>query len=106
MSKKLVRYEVDLANLPPLTEAQKAELAALAARPDSEIDTSDIPPLTEAFWQNAQPGRFYRPVKTATTLRLDADVLAWLRSQGRGYQTRINAILRREMLAAQRRRVV
>ena len=39
MSKKFVRYEVDLAELPPLTETQKAELAALAARPDSELTT-------------------------------------------------------------------
>jgi uncharacterized protein (DUF4415 family) len=104
MSRKPVRRDVDLGRLPPLTEAQEAELAALAARPDSEIDTSDIPPLTDAFWQNAERGRFYRPVKTSTTLRLDADVLAWLRSQGRGYQSRINAILRREMLAALRSR--
>lgn len=104
MSRKPVRHDVDLAQLPPLTEAQEAELAALAARPDSEIDTSDIPPLTEAFWQNAERGRFYRPVKTSTTVRIDADVLAWLRSQGKGYQSRINAILRREMLAALRSR--
>ena len=61
MSRKPVRHDVDLAHLPPLTEAQEAELVALAARPDSEIDTSDIPPLTEAFWQNAERGRFYRP---------------------------------------------
>lgn len=46
------------------------------------------------------PERFYRPVKEMTTIRLDADVLAWLRSEGKGYQTRINAILRREMLAS------
>lgn len=61
MSRKTVRRDVDLAYLPPLTEAEEAELAALAARPDSEIDTSDIPPLTEAFWQNAERGRLYRP---------------------------------------------
>ncbi|MGF3023744.1 BrnA antitoxin family protein [Methylobacterium aquaticum] len=43
------------------------------------------------------------PAKTSTTVRIDSDVLAWLRAQGRGYQTRINAILRREMLAALKR---
>lgn len=100
MKTKLVSRYVDLANMPPLTEAQKAKLEALAAMPDEAIDYSDIPPLTDAFWDNAVRGRFYKPVKTSTTVRLDADVLAWLRSQGRGYQTRINAILRREMLAA------
>jgi uncharacterized protein (DUF4415 family) len=100
MTTKFVRYELDLDNPPPLTDAQKAELKALAAMPDSEIDYSDIAPLTEEFWKNAVRGRFYRPIKTPTTVRLDADVLAWLKSQGKGYQTRINAILRDAMLRA------
>ena len=100
MSKKLVKFEVDLGNLPPLTEAQKAELKALAARPDSEIDYSDIPPMSEEAFKSAVRGRLYRPTKTSTTVRIDSDVLAWLRSEGRGYQSRLNAILRREMLSA------
>lgn len=100
MKKKLVSYEIDLADLPPLTEAQKAEIEALTARPDGDIDYGDIAPLTEEFWQNAARGQFMRPTKTSTTVRIDSDVLAWLRSHGRGYQTRLNAILRREMLAA------
>lgn len=95
---KIVRYEVDLNNLPPLTEERKAELKALAEMPDSEIDYSDIPPLDEAFWKNAVRNPFYKPTKTSTTVRLDADVLTWLKSQGKGYQTRINAILREAML--------
>ncbi|MCX7163723.1 MAG: BrnA antitoxin family protein [Rhodocyclales bacterium] len=41
---------------------------------------------------------FYKPTKTSTTLRLDSDIPVWLKSQGRGYQTRINAILREAML--------
>ena len=98
MKTKLVRYEVDLDNLPPLTDADREEIAALAAKPDSEIDFSDIPPLTEEFFQNAVRGRFYRPVKTSTTVRVDADVLHWLRSKGKGYQTRLNAILRMAMV--------
>ena len=95
---KIVRYEVDINNLPPLTEERKAELKALAEMPDSEIDFSDIPPLDEAFWKNAVRNPFYKPTKTSTTVRVDADVLAWLKSQGQGYQTRINAILREAML--------
>jgi uncharacterized protein (DUF4415 family) len=98
MSKKLVKRSVNLANQPSLTKKQKAELAALAARPDSEIDFSDIPGLTEDFWKNAVRGKYYRPIKTSTTVRIDADVLAWLRAQGKGYQSRINAILRSKML--------
>lgn len=104
MKTRLVSRYVDLANPPPLTEAQKAKLEALAAIPDEAIDYSDIPPLTEAFWENAVRNPFYRPTKTSTTVRIDSDVLAWLRAQGRGYQTRINAILRREMLAALKER--
>lgn len=71
------------------------ELAALAIMPDDQIDFSDIPETTD--WSSAVVGKFYRPIKAPVTLRLDADVLAWLRSQGPGYQTRINSILRSEM---------
>jgi len=65
---------------------------------DARIDTSDVPPLTEAFWKNAVRNPFYRPVKQQVTVRVDADVLAWLRSAGRGYQARLNEILRQAML--------
>lgn len=100
MSKRTVKQEVDLAKLPPLSDKQKAELVALAARAGGDVDYSDIPPLTAEFWKNAERGKFYKPTKTSTTVRIDSDVLAWLRSQGKGYQSRINAILRREMLTA------
>ena len=86
--------------LPPLTAAQKRNLERLEASTDEQIDTSDLPELTEAQLAEMKQGRFYRPVKQQITARLDADVLAWLKSQGRGYQTRMNAILRREMMAA------
>jgi uncharacterized protein (DUF4415 family) len=62
------------------------------------VDTSDIPPLTDEFFAKAVRNPYYRPVKQSTTVRIDADVLAWLRAQGAGYQTRIDAILRRAML--------
>ncbi|MFI4935059.1 MAG: BrnA antitoxin family protein [Caulobacterales bacterium] len=82
----------------PLTETQRQEIADLAGRPESEIDYSDIPPLDDDFWKRAMRNPFYRPLKAQLTVRLDNDVLAWLKAQGRGYQTRINAILRRAML--------
>jgi len=98
LSKEVILSEVDLDRLPPLTEPQKAELNALDRKPDSEIDFSDIPPLDDRFWSQAiQPG-VYRPTKTSTTVRVDADVLLWLRSKGKGYQTRMNSILRAAML--------
>src|SRR5664279_6084762 len=81
-----------------LTAASKRKLAKLAERPDSEIDFSDIPPLKASFWENAVRNPFYRPVKQQLTVRLDADVVAWLRDQGRGYQTRLNRVLREAML--------
>ena len=96
MKTKIVSHTFE--TLPPLTAAQLARLSALAARPDSEIDTSDIPEMTDEQWKNARRGHFYRPVKRQITARVDADVLDWLRAQGKGYQSRINAILRREML--------
>jgi uncharacterized protein (DUF4415 family) len=97
---KMVRYT--LATLPPLTDAQRANLKALAARPDHEIDTSDIPVLTDAEWAKTERvrGHLYRPIKQIVTARLDSDVLEWLKSHGRGYQSRMNAILRREMLSS------
>lgn len=78
-----------------LTPQQRAELKSLAALPDEDIDTSDAPELLD--WSKAKRGLFYRPVKQQLTLRLDADVIAWFRSQttsDEGYQTRINRALR------------
>jgi uncharacterized protein (DUF4415 family) len=82
----------------PLTPRQRREIAKLAAKPDSEIDYSDIPRLSETFWKNAMHNPFYRPVKQQVTVRLDGDVIAWLRMHGKGYQTRLNQVLRTAML--------
>jgi uncharacterized protein (DUF4415 family) len=100
MKKKMVRYTLE--TLPPLTDAQRANLKALSARPASEIDTSDIPVLKDAEWATTKHvrGHLYRPIKRIVTARLDGDVLEWLKSHGRGYQSRMNAILRREMLSS------
>jgi uncharacterized protein (DUF4415 family) len=82
----------------PLTAEQRKQLETLAKMPDSEIDFSDAPVLPEAVWKDAVRGRFYRPVKQAVSLRLDADVVAWLKKDGDGYQTRANQMLRERML--------
>lgn len=95
---KIVLYPYDLENLPPLTKEQEARLKALSERPEEEIDYSDIPPLDEEFWKNAVRNPYYKPKKTMATVRLDSDVMAWLKGQGKGYQTRMNAILRKAML--------
>jgi uncharacterized protein (DUF4415 family) len=82
----------------PLSEEAEQQLAALARMPDELIDFSDIPPLDESFWKNAIRNPYYKPVKKQLTVRLDADLIAWLRNAGKGYQTRINSILREQML--------
>ena len=71
------------------------EVRALKRMKDREIDTTDIPPVLD--WSKAVVGKFYRPIKKPLTIRLDADVLAWLKGQGKGYQTRVNALLRSSM---------
>lgn len=98
MNKQSVQFKIDLADLPPLTQQQQDEIAVLSAMPDRQIDYSDIPPLADSFWKNAVRNQVHKPLKQATTVRIDADVLAWLKSAGKGYQTRINAILRDAMM--------
>jgi hypothetical protein len=93
-----VRYTLD--TLPAPTAEDIVRLQKLAAMPDDNIDFSDIPPLTEAFWANAhRANALFRPKKQQITIRLDADVLAWLKGSGKGYQSRLNDILRQVMLA-------
>ena len=86
----------------PISDEVKANLEELRKKPDSEIDTSDIPEWTDEMWKRAVRGRdamkLWRPVKQAVSLRLDADVLAWLKKDGQGYQTRVNRMLRERML--------
>jgi len=79
----------------PISKRQQQALERLAATPDSEIDYSDIPPLTEEQLASA-----FRPrSKQLVAVRLDRDVLEWLKQYGSGYSTRINAILRAAMTA-------
>ncbi len=65
--------------------------AELAAMPDEDIDYSDIPELGDDFWADAE---VRTPEKRGIYIKLDDDVVEWMKAQGKGYQTRINAILR------------
>jgi uncharacterized protein (DUF4415 family) len=85
----------------PITDKQRRELQRLAARPDSRIDFSDAPEGKPRM-SDVEVGRFYRPIKQLVSLRVDADVLAWFRGQGKKYQTHMNQVLRREMQASGR----
>ena len=90
-SEKIVRVK----GIPKLTEKQRQDLLKLSAKPDDDIDYSDIPKIDD--FSGFEVGKFYRPVKETVTVRLDADVLHWLKQGGKGYQSRLNAILRKEM---------
>jgi uncharacterized protein (DUF4415 family) len=78
-----------------ISRQQANELAALKKMKDAAIDLTDIPEIKD--WRRAVVGKFYRPIKKSVTIRVDSDVLAWVKSQGRGYQTRINHLLRTAM---------
>lgn len=93
VSKKMVKVKGSAV----LTEEQREDLRKLADLPDENIDYSDIPAITD--FKGFEIGKFYRPVKETVTVRLDADVLYWLKQGGKGYQSRLNAILRKEMAA-------
>lgn len=73
-------------------EPTKSDLRRIDQMSDEDIDYSDIPEVDAAFFENAPV--VVPPGKKQVTVRLDSDVLTWLKGQGRGYQTRINAILR------------
>jgi uncharacterized protein (DUF4415 family) len=77
----------------------KTDWKRLKSMGDDEIDFSEIPPLDAEFFANAQLR--LPEAKQSVTIRLDADVLDWFKSQGKGYQTRINAVLRMYMEARQ-----
>ena len=78
-----------------LSKEQRKDIKELAAMNDQDIDYSDIAPVWD--FSDAERGKFYRPVKQAITIRLDADVIDWLKAGGKGYQTRVNNLLRSAM---------
>lgn len=95
MSEKIVSYTMD--TLPPLTLDDLRRLKEQKDLPDEQIDFSDIPELTDAQFDLLKRSVLFRPVKKQITVRLDADVLDWLKIGGKGYQTRMNKILRHAM---------
>jgi uncharacterized protein (DUF4415 family) len=78
-----------------LTKEQKRDIRAVAAKRDEDIDFSDAPAVLD--WSGAEIGKFYRPTKKPVTMRLDSDVIAWLKADGPGYQTKANSLLRHAM---------
>lgn len=78
-----VRTTLDPNNLP---KSSKEDLKRFDAIQDADIDYSDIPELTDDLFDKAK--------KISVTARLDADMVDWFKAQGKGYQTRMNAVLR------------
>jgi uncharacterized protein (DUF4415 family) len=75
-----------------LKKPSETDWDRIDAMRDEDLDTSDIPELDDSFFANAVI-RLPEP-KASVTLRLDREVLDWFKSQGKGYQTRINAVLK------------
>ncbi|HEY3972588.1 MAG TPA: BrnA antitoxin family protein [Candidatus Sulfotelmatobacter sp.] len=82
-----------------LSREQRRDIAALTAKKGEDIDLSDMPEVLD--WSKAEIGKFYRPPKKSVTMRLDADIIEWLKSFGDGYQTRLNLLLRHAMANSQ-----
>lgn len=76
-------------------EESKTEWERVDALQDEDIDYSDIPELNDDLFAKAA----FVPAKQTVTIRLDADVVTWLKEGGKGYQTRANKILRSVMEA-------
>lgn len=87
----------------PPSKKERRDLQRLARKPDTQIDFSAAPEK-DAIPSQVHIGRFYRPIKQLVSIRVDADVLACFRGQGKRYQTYMNEVLRREMQAHPRAR--
>lgn len=88
--------------MPAKERAIKSDLAKIDKLREEDIDYSDIPELDDEVF--AQPLVPWPPKKETITIRVDSDVLGWFKQQGRGYQTRINQVLRRYISVASERR--
>ena len=77
----------------------RTDFKRLDAMKDEDIDFSDIPPITPEMFAKAVIRRGLKPIprKKQLTLRMDSDVIEWFKKQGRGYQTKINSLLRAYM---------
>ncbi len=82
----------------PSDDELNRQINAIASIKDADIDTSDIKPLTAADFKNAVFNPYFKPIKKQITVRIDGVLVEWLKSQGKGYQTRLNDILKKAML--------
>ena len=85
----IIKYNLNPDNPKSISKKRLAEIDAIQ---DKDIDFSDIPELDANFWENAV--LIHPEKKERLTMRLDADVVEWFKKQGKGYQTRMNTVLR------------
>jgi uncharacterized protein (DUF4415 family) len=86
---------VRIKGIPKITAEMRRELEALEKLQDDQIDFSDIPEMTEEDWKRPHYiGLHYRPGKKSVTIRLDEDMVKWFKKQGKGWQTKMNWVLR------------
>ena len=97
-SPHVVQYSGKELSMRPPNENDKRLLRRLSKMTDEDVDFSDIPPLDYPIG-SGEVGKFYRPIKEQISIRIDVDVLNWFRSKNAKYQTYINEVLRREMMA-------
>ena len=88
-----------------MSTTEKAQIAA-EIKAFYNTDFSDAPELTDEQLSQLKPSHYrnmanYKPIKKTVNVRLDADVVEWLQREGKGYQTRMNAILREAMLKSE-----
>lgn len=88
-------------NKKSISRKSRTDFNRIDALQDKDIDFSECPEITPEMFAKAvvRKGLKLLPRKTQITLRLDVDVLEWFKTQGKGYQTRINALLRTYMRA-------
>ncbi len=77
-----------------ISEATKQAYRKRDRALDKDAEAPQLPP---SYWAGASIGKYYRPLKTQISLRVDNEVLDWLKSKGEGHLTRINEILRERM---------
>lgn len=84
----------------------RTDYERFASMTDADIDFSQLPEITPEMFARGVARRNFKiiPRKTQLTLRIDSDVIDWYKKQGRGYQTKINALLRAYMQEHQRHR--
>ena len=94
-----MKMTFEIGKMPPLTDEQKRELEALDKMPDEQINYDEMPPITDEQFARSVLNPFYRRRnKVSVTMRVDAEVLDWLKRGGHGYQSRANSILRNAMI--------